>query len=64
MGLLEYLSILANGMNKKLKLLQNTFHFLRQKAEEEIKTFLDEESHKNNFFFDLRNLGKNFLLIS
>ncbi|KAF4794174.1 Coiled-coil domain-containing protein 148 [Turdus rufiventris] len=28
----------------------------RQKAEEEIKTFLDEESHKNNFFFDLRNL--------
>ncbi|NXQ58589.1 CC148 protein, partial [Anthoscopus minutus] len=28
----------------------------RQKAEEEIKTFLDEESHKNSFFFDLRNL--------
>ncbi|NXY34471.1 CC148 protein, partial [Pomatorhinus ruficollis] len=28
----------------------------RQKAEEEMKTFLDEESHKNNFFFDLRNL--------
>ncbi|NXA72704.1 CC148 protein, partial [Thryothorus ludovicianus] len=28
----------------------------RQKAEEEIKTFLDEESHKSNFFFDLRNL--------
>ncbi|NXE66705.1 CC148 protein, partial [Calcarius ornatus] len=28
----------------------------RQKAEEEMKTFLDEESHKNNFFFDLREL--------
>ncbi|NXR33734.1 CC148 protein, partial [Zosterops hypoxanthus] len=28
----------------------------RQKAEEEMKTFLDEESHKNNFFFDLRDL--------
>ncbi|NXC00347.1 CC148 protein, partial [Orthonyx spaldingii] len=28
----------------------------RQKAEGEMKTFLDEESHKNNFFFDLRNL--------
>ncbi|XP_058696458.1 coiled-coil domain-containing protein 148 [Poecile atricapillus] len=28
----------------------------RQKAEEEIKTFLDEGSHKNSFFFDLRNL--------
>ncbi|NXS37163.1 CC148 protein, partial [Pomatostomus ruficeps] len=28
----------------------------RQKAEEEMKTFLDEESHKSNFFFDLRHL--------
>ncbi|XP_074403837.1 coiled-coil domain-containing protein 148 isoform X2 [Zonotrichia albicollis] len=28
----------------------------RQKAEEEMKTFLDEESNKNNFFFDLREL--------
>ncbi|NXP89900.1 CC148 protein, partial [Passerina amoena] len=28
----------------------------RHKAEEEMKTFLDEESHKNNFFFDLREL--------
>ncbi|NXK67681.1 CC148 protein, partial [Sylvietta virens] len=28
----------------------------RQKAEEEMKTFLDEESHKNKFFFDLRDL--------
>ncbi|NXO30588.1 CC148 protein, partial [Cisticola juncidis] len=28
----------------------------RQKAEEEMKTFLDEESHKSNFFFDLRDL--------
>ncbi|XP_054371450.1 coiled-coil domain-containing protein 148 isoform X3 [Molothrus ater] len=28
----------------------------RQKAEEEMKTFLDEESHKSNFFFDLREL--------
>ncbi|NXO68882.1 CC148 protein, partial [Phainopepla nitens] len=28
----------------------------RQKAEEEMKNFLDEESHKNNFFFDLRDL--------
>ncbi|NXM06706.1 CC148 protein, partial [Tyrannus savana] len=28
----------------------------RQKAEEEIKTFLDEESHKHNFFLDLRDL--------
>ncbi|NXG96262.1 CC148 protein, partial [Loxia leucoptera] len=28
----------------------------RQKAEEEMKSFLDEESHKNNFFFDLREL--------
>ncbi|XP_041264166.1 coiled-coil domain-containing protein 148 [Onychostruthus taczanowskii] len=28
----------------------------RQKAEEEMKTFLDEESHKNNFFLDLREL--------
>ncbi|XP_037997919.1 coiled-coil domain-containing protein 148 isoform X2 [Motacilla alba alba] len=28
----------------------------RQKAEEEMKTFLDEECHKNNFFFDLREL--------
>ncbi|NWT24030.1 CC148 protein, partial [Cardinalis cardinalis] len=28
----------------------------RQKAEEEMKTFLDEESCKNNFFFDLRKL--------
>ncbi|XP_068051173.1 coiled-coil domain-containing protein 148 isoform X3 [Anomalospiza imberbis] len=28
----------------------------RQKAEEEMKTFLDEESHKYNFFFDLRDL--------
>ncbi|XP_050195626.1 coiled-coil domain-containing protein 148 isoform X2 [Myiozetetes cayanensis] len=28
----------------------------RQKAEEEITTFLDEESHKHNFFLDLRDL--------
>ncbi|XP_041897033.1 coiled-coil domain-containing protein 148 isoform X1 [Corvus kubaryi] len=28
----------------------------RQKAEGEMKTFLNEESHKNNFFFDLRDL--------
>ncbi|NWV08527.1 CC148 protein, partial [Ptilonorhynchus violaceus] len=28
----------------------------RQKAEGEMKTFLDEESHKHNFFFDLRDL--------
>ncbi|NXW44547.1 CC148 protein, partial [Nyctiprogne leucopyga] len=28
----------------------------RQKAEAEIKTFLDEESHKHNFFLDMRNL--------
>ncbi|NXP63355.1 CC148 protein, partial [Chloropsis cyanopogon] len=28
----------------------------RQKAEEEMKTFLDGESHKNNFFFDLRDI--------
>ncbi|NXN78470.1 CC148 protein, partial [Bombycilla garrulus] len=28
----------------------------RQKAEEEMKTFLDEESHKNNSFCDLRDL--------
>ncbi|NWX54180.1 CC148 protein, partial [Promerops cafer] len=28
----------------------------RQKAEEEMKTFLEEESHKNNLFFDLRDL--------
>ncbi|NXB12881.1 CC148 protein, partial [Cnemophilus loriae] len=28
----------------------------RQKAEGEMKTFLDEESHKNNFFFYLRDL--------
>ncbi|NXI07601.1 CC148 protein, partial [Irena cyanogastra] len=28
----------------------------RQKAEEEMKTFLDEESHKNDYFFDLRVL--------
>ncbi|NXT70308.1 CC148 protein, partial [Chaetops frenatus] len=28
----------------------------RQKAEEEMKTFLDEESHKNKFFFYLRDL--------
>ncbi|NXB74705.1 CC148 protein, partial [Donacobius atricapilla] len=28
----------------------------RQKAEEEMKTFLDEESDKNDFFFDLRDL--------
>ncbi|NXA95185.1 CC148 protein, partial [Melanocharis versteri] len=28
----------------------------RQKAEGEMKTFLDEESHKSNFFFDLRDL--------
>ncbi|XP_029873019.1 coiled-coil domain-containing protein 148 isoform X2 [Aquila chrysaetos chrysaetos] len=27
----------------------------RQKAEAEIKTFLDEESHKHNFFFDMRD---------
>ncbi|NXL62255.1 CC148 protein, partial [Chordeiles acutipennis] len=28
----------------------------RQKAEVEIKTFLDEESHKHNFFLDMREL--------
>ncbi|NWI50091.1 CC148 protein, partial [Calyptomena viridis] len=28
----------------------------RQKAEEEIKTFLDEESNKHNFFLDLKNM--------
>ncbi|NXJ69229.1 CC148 protein, partial [Rostratula benghalensis] len=28
----------------------------RQKAETETKTFLDEESHKHNFFLDMRNL--------
>ncbi|NXK39533.1 CC148 protein, partial [Piprites chloris] len=28
----------------------------RQKAEGEIQTFLDEESHKHNFFLDLRDL--------
>ncbi|NXC99588.1 CC148 protein, partial [Certhia familiaris] len=28
----------------------------RQRAEEEMKTFLDEESHKSNCFFDLRNM--------
>ncbi|KFP56467.1 Coiled-coil domain-containing protein 148, partial [Cariama cristata] len=28
----------------------------RQKAEAEIKTFLDEESHKHNFFLDMRDL--------
>ncbi|NWQ77892.1 CC148 protein, partial [Columbina picui] len=28
----------------------------RQKAEAEIKTFLDEESHKHNFFSDMRDL--------
>ncbi|NWW07743.1 CC148 protein, partial [Oreocharis arfaki] len=28
----------------------------RQKAEGEMKSFLDEKSHKNNFFFDLRDL--------
>ncbi|NXO40697.1 CC148 protein, partial [Locustella ochotensis] len=28
----------------------------RQKAEEEMKIFLDQESHKNNFFLDLRDL--------
>ncbi|KAL2302057.1 hypothetical protein Nmel_009465, partial [Mimus melanotis] len=30
----------------------------REKAEEEMKTFLDEESNKNNLFFDLRNLAQ------
>ncbi|NWY63982.1 CC148 protein, partial [Erithacus rubecula] len=30
----------------------------RQKTEEEIKTFLDEESHKNSSFCDLRNLAQ------
>lgn len=39
------------------------FISFRQKAEEEMKTFLDEESHKSNFFFNLRDLGKNVLLI-
>ncbi|XP_074766515.1 coiled-coil domain-containing protein 148 isoform X3 [Athene noctua] len=29
----------------------------REKAEAEIKTFLDEESHKHNFFLDMRDLG-------
>ncbi|NWI69652.1 CC148 protein, partial [Todus mexicanus] len=28
----------------------------RQKAEAEIKTFLDEESHKDNFFMDMKDL--------
>ncbi|NWU65896.1 CC148 protein, partial [Pterocles burchelli] len=28
----------------------------RQKAEAEIKTFLDEENHKHNFFLDMRDL--------
>ncbi|KFP16166.1 Coiled-coil domain-containing protein 148, partial [Egretta garzetta] len=28
----------------------------RQKAEAEIKTFLDEESHKHNFFLDMKDL--------
>ncbi|NXW97696.1 CC148 protein, partial [Larus smithsonianus] len=28
----------------------------RQKAEADIKTFLDEESHKHNFFLDMRDL--------
>uniref|UniRef100_A0A8C4XUC2 Coiled-coil domain containing 148 n=1 Tax=Falco tinnunculus TaxID=100819 RepID=A0A8C4XUC2_FALTI len=28
----------------------------RQKAEAEMKTFLDEESHKHNFFLDMRDL--------
>ncbi|XP_074766514.1 coiled-coil domain-containing protein 148 isoform X2 [Athene noctua] len=28
----------------------------REKAEAEIKTFLDEESHKHNFFLDMRDL--------
>ncbi|NXD43375.1 CC148 protein, partial [Copsychus sechellarum] len=30
----------------------------RQKAEEEMKTFLDEESHKSSSFFDLKNLAQ------
>ncbi|NXH61453.1 CC148 protein, partial [Rhabdornis inornatus] len=30
----------------------------REKAEEEMKTFLDEESNKNNSFVDLRNLAQ------
>ncbi|KAM7049814.1 coiled-coil domain-containing protein 148 isoform 2-T2 [Acridotheres tristis] len=30
----------------------------REKAEEEMKTFLDEKSNKNNCFFDLRNLAQ------
>ncbi|XP_014821989.1 PREDICTED: coiled-coil domain-containing protein 148 isoform X2 [Calidris pugnax] len=30
----------------------------RQKAEAEIKTFLDEESHKHNFFLDMRDLER------
>ncbi|NXT99728.1 CC148 protein, partial [Buphagus erythrorhynchus] len=30
----------------------------REKAEEEMKAFLDEESNKNNFFFDLRNVAQ------
>lgn len=47
-------------MNKKLKLL---FIPSRQKAEADIKTFLDEESHKHDFFLDMRNFGKNFLLL-
>ncbi|NXO92914.1 CC148 protein, partial [Certhia brachydactyla] len=29
---------------------------IRQRAEEEMKTFLDEESRKSNCFFDLRNM--------
>ncbi|NXW31585.1 CC148 protein, partial [Phaetusa simplex] len=28
----------------------------REKAEADIRTFLDEESHKHNFFFDMRDL--------
>ncbi|XP_050756161.1 coiled-coil domain-containing protein 148 isoform X1 [Gymnogyps californianus] len=30
----------------------------RQKAEAEIKTFLDEESHKHNFFLDMRDFER------
>ncbi|NXU46565.1 CC148 protein, partial [Drymodes brunneopygia] len=35
---------------------QNRLSESRQKAEGEMKSFLDEESHKNNFFFNLRDL--------
>lgn len=41
-----------------------TFIPSRQKVEADIKTFLDEESHKHGFFSDMSDLGKNFLFVS